>query len=45
MMGQSAPKPDWTLYQAYMRVMDYVAGMTDTYAATLAKQFSGYHPL
>lgn len=45
MMGQSAPKPDWTLYRAYMRVMDYVAGMTDTYAATLAKQFSGYHPL
>lgn len=44
MMGPSAPKPDWTLYQAYMRVLDYVAGMTDNYAADIAQQFSGYSP-
>ena len=44
MMGASAPQADWTLYQAYMRVLDYVAGMTDNYAADTAKQFSGYSP-
>jgi dGTPase len=44
MMGPSAPQADWTLYQAYMRVLDYVAGMTDNYAADTAKQFSGYSP-
>jgi len=44
MMGASAPKSDWTLYEAYMRVLDYVAGMTDNYAADIAQQFSGYSP-
>lgn len=44
MMGPSAPQSDWTLYQAYMRVLDYVAGMTDNYAADIAQQFSGYSP-
>jgi dGTPase len=44
MMGASAPQADWTLYQAYMRVLDYVAGMTDNYAADIAQQFSGYSP-
>lgn len=44
MMGPSAPRSDWSLYQAYMRVLDYVAGMTDNYAADIAQQFSGYSP-
>lgn len=44
MMGPSAPQADWTLYQAYRRVLDYVAGMTDNYAADIAQQFSGYSP-
>jgi dGTPase len=44
MMGPSAPQADWTLYQAYMRVLDYVTGMTDNYAADTARQFSGYSP-
>ena len=44
LMGSSAPQPDWDLYAAYMRVMDFIAGMTDNYAATLAQQFSGYQP-
>lgn len=43
-MGPSAPQADWSLYQAYMRVLDFVAGMTDNYAADIAKQFSGYTP-
>lgn len=44
LMGRSAPQPGWDLYPAYMRVMDFIAGMTDSYAANLAKQFSGYRP-
>ena len=44
LMGRSAPQPGWDLYSAYMRVMDFIAGMTDSYAANLAKQFSGYRP-
>ena len=44
MMGPSAPQADWSLYEAYMRVLDYVAGMTDNYAADIAQQFSGYSP-
>ncbi|CCU71544.1 deoxyguanosinetriphosphate triphosphohydrolase [Thalassolituus oleivorans] len=44
LMGRSAPKSDWTLYQAYMRALDFIAGMTDNYAAEIARQFSGYQP-
>jgi dGTPase len=44
LMGGSAPQPGWTLYESYMRTIDYISGMTDTYAASLARQFSGYYP-
>ncbi|ASP40991.1 deoxyguanosinetriphosphate triphosphohydrolase [Bacterioplanes sanyensis] len=44
LMGRSAPQADWSLYQAYMRVIDFIAGMTDNYAADIARQFSGYQP-
>lgn len=43
-MGRSAPDASWSLYDSYMRVLDYVAGMTDSYAAETARQFSGYTP-
>ena len=45
LMGKSAPQSDWSLYQAYMRALDYISGMTDNYAADLAQQFSGYQPV
>ena len=44
LMGKSAPQADWTLYQAYMRAIDYISGMTANYAADIARQFSGYQP-
>lgn len=44
LMGKSAPQNDWTLYEAYMRALDFVSGMTDNYAAHIAQQFSGYQP-
>jgi dGTPase len=30
-----------SLYQAYMKVLDFVGGMTDNYAANLAREISG----
>lgn len=42
LMGRSAPAADWTLYEAYMRAIDFISGMTDNYAAQIARQFSGY---
>lgn len=44
LMGRSAPQPDWTLYESYMRALDFISGMTDNYAADMARQFSGYQP-
>ena len=44
LMGGSAPQPDWSLYDSYMRTLDFISGMTDSYAASLAKQFAGYRP-
>lgn len=44
LLGKSAPQNDWTLYQAYMRAIDFISGMTDNYAAQIARQFSGYQP-
>jgi dGTPase len=44
LLGRSAPQSDWTLYEAYMRAVDFISGMTDNYAAQIARQFSGYQP-
>lgn len=30
-----------SLYSAYMKILDYIGGMTDNYAATLAREISG----
>jgi len=30
-----------SLYSAYLKILDYVGGMTDNYAATLAREVSG----
>ena len=41
MMGTNAPKKDDSLYYSYMQVMDYISGMTDSYATHMAKQIGG----
>jgi len=41
LMEYRAPKADWSLYQCYMRVIDFIAGMTDRYAIRMAQQISG----
>ncbi len=41
LMEYSVPQRDWSHYQAYMRVLDVIGGMTDNYAQYLARQVSG----
>ncbi|MFO1379510.1 MAG: deoxyguanosinetriphosphate triphosphohydrolase [Chitinivorax sp.] len=41
LMEYSVPQRDWSHYQAYMRVLDFIGGMTDNYAQYLARQVSG----
>ncbi|MGI1668783.1 MAG: deoxyguanosinetriphosphate triphosphohydrolase [Neptuniibacter sp.] len=41
LMGIHAPDPELPLYNAYMRALDFISGMTDNYAAYLARQIGG----
>ncbi|MBR9884537.1 MAG: deoxyguanosinetriphosphate triphosphohydrolase [Oceanospirillales bacterium] len=41
LMGIHAPAPDLPLYQCYIRALDFIGGMTDTYATYLARQIGG----
>lgn len=40
-LGNYAPKQEDSLYSAYMKVIDYVSGMTDQYAINLAQHLKG----
>jgi len=44
LMGNNAPKQDWDLYSSYLRVIDFIAGMTDLYAADMATRIRGITP-
>ena len=41
LMGANAPSKGDSLYMAYLRVLDFVSGMTDDYATFISQQFSG----
>jgi len=41
LMGIHAPTPELPLYQCYIRALDFIGGMTDTYATYLARQIGG----
>lgn len=41
LMGTNAPAGGECLYTAYLRVLDFVSGMTDDYATFISQQFSG----
>lgn len=41
LMGIHAPHPEASLYECYMRALDFISGMTDTYATYLARQIGG----
>ncbi len=40
-MGANKPQKEWTLYNSYMRIMDYIVGMTDNYATDVGQQLRG----
>lgn len=41
LMGNAAPTPELSLYESYLRVLDYISGMTDNYAVELAAGIQG----
>ncbi|MGK9064162.1 deoxyguanosinetriphosphate triphosphohydrolase [Stutzerimonas chloritidismutans] len=41
LLGSNAPRPDWSLYQSFMRMIDFIAGMTDSYATEMAGEMTG----
>ena len=41
LMGIHAPTSGESLYQGYMRALDFISGMTDSYASYLARQIGG----
>ena len=36
LLGRNAPDPQWPLYRAFLQVIDFIAGMTDSYATEMA---------
>ncbi|SDH43123.1 deoxyguanosinetriphosphate triphosphohydrolase [Pseudomonas panipatensis] len=41
LLGHNAPDPQWPLYKAFLRVIDFIAGMTDSYATEMAREMTG----
>lgn len=41
LLGHNAPQPDWPLHKSFMRMIDFIAGMTDSYAAEMAGEMTG----
>ncbi|GHB32126.1 deoxyguanosinetriphosphate triphosphohydrolase [Salinicola rhizosphaerae] len=41
LIGENTPKPSWTLYDSYRRMLDFIGGMTDHYAVELAQEMGG----
>ena len=41
LLGHNAPDPDWPLHKAFLRVIDFIAGMTDSYATEMAREMTG----
>lgn len=41
LMGINAPEKDESIYYSYLRVIDFVSGMTDEYATFISRQLAG----
>ncbi len=41
LLGHAAPQPDWSLYKSFMRIIDFIGGMTDSYATEMAREMTG----
>jgi dGTPase len=41
LLGNNAPDPGWPLYKSFIRMIDFIAGMTDSYATEMAREMTG----
>ncbi|PAU77126.1 deoxyguanosinetriphosphate triphosphohydrolase [Halomonas salipaludis] len=41
LIGENTPRPSWSLYASYRRMLDFIGGMTDHYAVDLAQEMGG----
>ncbi|MDN3555745.1 deoxyguanosinetriphosphate triphosphohydrolase [Halomonas maura] len=41
LIGENTPRPSWSLYDSYRRMLDFIGGMTDHYAVDLAQEMGG----
>ncbi|RDB42551.1 deoxyguanosinetriphosphate triphosphohydrolase [Halomonas sp. DQ26W] len=41
LVGENTPRPSWSLYDSYRRMLDFIGGMTDHYAVDLAQEMGG----
>jgi len=41
LLGNNAPDPNSTLHSAFLRMIDFIAGMTDSYASEMAREMTG----
>lgn len=41
LLGNNAPLPSMPLYSAFMQIVDFIAGMTDSYATEMAREMTG----
>ncbi|MDY0248770.1 MAG: deoxyguanosinetriphosphate triphosphohydrolase [Pseudomonas sp.] len=41
LLGHAAPQPGWSLYKSFMRIIDFIGGMTDSYATEMAREMTG----
>lgn len=41
LLGVNSPTDEDSIYTSYLRVLDFISGMTDNYASFISKQFSG----
>ena len=42
LLGNNAPDPHWPLHRSFMRIIDFIAGMTDSYATEMARAMTGH---
>ena len=41
LLGSNAPDAKWPLHRSFMRIIDFIAGMTDSYATQMAREMTG----
>ena len=41
LLGNHAPQAGQSLYQAWLRILDFIGGMTDSYATEMAREMTG----